>query len=61
MGNKSDSGGEIWEEEDSFVDIDDLLDQEGEAGYGVACLGVLERPPVVTRSGRAVKTRHLKK
>ena len=61
MGNESDSGGEIWEEEDSFVDIDDLLDQEGEAGYGVAHLGVLERPPVVTRSGRAVKTGHLKK
>ena len=61
MGNESDSGAEIWEEEDYFVDIDDLLDQEGAAGCGVARLGVLERPPVITRSGRAVKTGHLKK
>ena len=43
------------------MDIDDLLDQEGEVGCGVARLGVLERPPVIIRSGRAVKTGHLKK
>ena len=55
LGNESDSGAEIWEEEDSFVDIDDLLDHEGAAGCGVARLGVLERPPVITKSGRAVK------
>ena len=58
-GDESDSGGENWEEEDSFVDADDFLDPEGAAGCGIARLGVAERPPVITRSGRAVKTGHL--
>ena len=58
-GDESDSGGENWEEEDSFVDADDFLDPGGAAGCGIARLGVVERPPVITRSGRAVKTGHL--
>ena len=57
-GDESDSGGGNWEE-DSFVDADDFLDPEGAAGCGIARLGVVERPPVITRSGRAVKTGHL--
>ncbi len=61
LGDESDSGGENWEEEDCFVDIDDVLDLEEAAGYGMDCLGVPGRPPVITRSGRAVKTGHLKK
>ena len=58
-GDESDSGGGNWEEEDSFVDTDDFLDPGGAAGCGIARLGVSERPPVITRSGRAVKTGHL--
>ena len=42
------------------MDIDDVLDPEGAAGYGMTCLGVPGRPPVITRSGRAVKTGYLK-
>ena len=38
------------------MDTDDFLDPEGAAGCGIARLGVVERPPVITRSGRAVKT-----
>ena len=59
QGDESDSGGENWEEEDSFVDTDDFLNPEGAAGCGIARLGVAERSPVITRSGRAVKTGHL--
>ena len=59
MGDESVSGGENWEEEDSFVDADDFFDPEGAAGCEIARLGVVERPPVITRSGRAVKTGHL--
>jgi hypothetical protein len=55
------SEGENWEEEVSFVHIDDVLDPEGAAERRIACLDVAERPPVVTRSGRAVKTGHLEK
>lgn len=58
LGDESDSGRENWEE-DSFVDADDFLGPEGAAGCGIARLGVAERPPVITRSGRAVKTGHL--
>ena len=63
MDDESDSGGEIWEEEDSFVDADDFLGPEPElaAGCGIARPGVIERPPVITSSGRAVKTGHLTK
>ena len=43
-----------------FVDIDDALDLGRGAGCGVACLGAPGRSPVITRSGRAVKTGHLK-
>ena len=59
LGAESDSGGENWEEEDSFVDIDDVLDLEGVTECRISRLGVPERPPVITRSGRAVKTGHL--
>ena len=58
-GDESVAGGEGWEEEDSFVDADDFFDPEGAARCGIACPGVVERPPVITRSGRAVKTGHL--
>ena len=41
------------------MDTDDFLNPEGAAGCGIARLGVAERPPVITRSWRAVKTGHL--
>ena len=41
------------------MDADEFLGPEGAAGFGIARLGVVERPPVITRSGRAVKTGHL--
>ena len=59
LGDESGSEGGNWEEGDAFVDSDDFLDPEGAAGCGVARLGAPERPPVITRSGRAVKTGHL--
>ena len=40
------------------MDIDDVLDPEEETRCRISCLGVLERPPVITRSGRAAKTGH---
>ena len=43
------------------MDADDFLDPEGASGCGIARPGVVERPPVITRSGRAVKTGHLVK
>ena len=59
LGNiENDSDGEIWEE-DSFVDIDNSLGPEMVVGCGIARLGVPERPIVITRSERAVKTSHL--
>ena len=58
-GDESDFGGENWVEEDSFVDADDFLGTEGAAVCGIARLGAVERPPVITRSRRAVKTGHL--
>ena len=57
--NESDSGGEIWEEEDSFADIFDFLDPGGAAGCGIARLGIPERPLVITRSRRVAKTSYL--
>ena len=57
VGDESDSWGENWE--DSFVDADDLFDPEAAVGCGIARLGVVERPSIITRSGRAVKTGHL--
>ena len=57
--DKSDSGGGNWEDEDSFVDTDDFLDPWGAVGCGIARLGIAERPPVITRSGRLVKTGNL--
>ena len=41
------------------MDADDFLDPEGAAGCGIARLGVAERPPIITRPRRAVKTGHL--
>ena len=48
-------GGGNWEEDDCFVDIDNALDPEGAARCGMTFLGVAGRPPVITRSGRAMK------
>ena len=56
MGAESDPGGGNWEEEDYFVDIDDVLDPEGATECRISRLGVPERPPVVTGPGRVVKT-----
>jgi hypothetical protein len=55
------SGSEIEEEEDSFVDVDDILDPEGAPECRKLRLEAALRPPVVTRSGRVVKTTHLAK
>ena len=41
------------------MDTNDFLNPEWAAGYGIACLGVAEKPPVITRSGRVVKTGYL--
>ena len=45
-------GSEIEENEDSSVDIDDILDPEGAPARRILCLDATQKPPVVTRSGR---------
>ena len=53
-----DKGGEgtgVAEEEDSFVDIDDILDPEGVPALRMLRLEATQRPPVVTRFERVVK------
>jgi hypothetical protein len=58
-------GGVGWDEEenggeeDSVVYIGDMLDLEDAMEYGKGREGVSSQPPVVTRSGRVVKTGHL--
>ena len=58
-------GGEKWDEkengreEDSVVYIGDMLDLENAMEHGKGREGVSSQPPVVTRSGRVVKTGHL--
>jgi len=58
-------GGEEWDEEDnggeenSVVYIGDMLDLEDAMEHGKWREGVSSQPPVVTRSGRVVKTGHL--
>jgi len=47
---------ENWGEEDSVVYIGDMLDLEDAMQYGKGRKGVSSQPPVVTRSGRVVKT-----
>ncbi len=56
-----DSGSEIVEEEDCFVDVDDDSDAEGTEECRILRLEAAKRPPVVTRSGRVVKSSHLAK
>jgi len=46
-------------EEDSIVYIGDMLDLENAMEYGKGRKGVSSQLPVVTRSGRVVKTGHL--
>jgi len=46
-------------EEDSVVNIGDMLDLEDAIEHGNGRKGVSSQPPVVTRSGRGVKTGHL--
>jgi hypothetical protein len=53
--NEEENGGE----EDSVVYIGDMLDLEDAMEYGKGREGVSSQPPVVTRSGRVVKTGHL--
>ena len=53
-----DEGGgvsEIEENEDSSVDIDDILDPEGAPARRILRLDATQRPPVVTKSGGLVK------
>jgi hypothetical protein len=58
-------GGEEWDEEenrgkeDSVVYIGNMLDLEDAMEHGKWREGVSSQPPVVTRSGRVVKTGHL--
>ena len=50
-----DEGGgvsEIEENEDSSVDIDDILDPEGAPARKILRLEATQRPPVVTGSGK---------
>ena len=54
-------GREIEENEDSSVDIDDILDPEGAPARRILPLEATQRPPVVTRSGRVVKVGYLEK
>jgi hypothetical protein len=44
-----------------IVDVDDILHPEGAPEYRNISLEAALRPPVVTRSGRVVKTTHLAK
>ena len=48
-------GSEIEENEDSSVDIDDILGPEGAPARRILRLDATQRPPVVTRSGGVVK------
>ena len=54
-------GSEIEENEDSSVDIDDILDSEGAPARRILRLDATQRLPVVTRSGRVVKVGYLEK
>ena len=54
-------GSEIEENEDSSIDIDDILDPEGTPARKILRLEATQRPPVVTRSGRVVKVGYLEK
>ena len=54
-------GSEIEENEDSSVDIDDILDSKGAPAGRILRLDATQRPPVVTRSGRVVKVGYLEK
>jgi len=53
--DKEENGGE----EDSVLYIGDMLDLEDTMEYGEGREGVSSQPPVVTRSGRVIKTGHL--
>jgi len=58
-------GGKGWDEEEnggeenSVVYIGDMLDLEDAMEHGKGREGISSQPPVVTRSGRVVKTGHL--
>ena len=52
---KGGGGSEIKENEDSFVNIDDVLDPEGAVAPRILHLDATQGPPVVTRSGRVVR------
>ena len=55
-------GGECEiENENSFIDIDDILDPEGAPARRILRLEAIQRRPVVTRSGRVVKVGYLEK
>ena len=54
-------GSEIEENEDSSVDIDDILDPKGTPARRILRLDATQRPPVVTRSGRVVNVGYLEK
>ena len=59
--DESGGGSEIEENEDSSVDIDDILDPEGAPAHRILCLEATQRPPVVTISERMVKVGYLEK
>ena len=50
---------ENGEKEDSVVYIGDMLDLEDAMEHGEGGEGITSQPPVVTRSGRVVKTDYL--
>ena len=54
-------GSEIEESERSSVDINNTLDPDGAPARRILCLGVTQRPPVVTRFRRVVKVGYLEK
>ena len=54
-------GSEIEESECSSVDIGNTLDTDGSPACRILFLGVIQRPPVVTKFGRVVKVGYLEK
>ena len=57
---EGDWGSETFEGyEDSSVDIDDILDPEEAPARRILRLEAIQRPPVVTSSGRVVKVGNL--
>ena len=54
-------GSEIEESKRSSVDIDNILDLDGEPARRILCLEAIQSPPVVTRFGGVVKVGYLEK